>query len=248
MKKHIFHEKFSEELSKPIEHYSEAVNLFQIADLANRNYSKQAYAYYTTGSMNHESLEENDNAFRRYKILPKVLVDVSRVDTKVELLGEKIDMPICIAPTAMHKLAHFNGEIETAKAATELDTIICLSTMSSFSLTEVAKHAKHKWMQLYVQKNLSITEKTIKMIEKAGYTVLCVTVDAPVMGIRDVENMGKFDGPQGREKTNNTSKVESGLGQFFGKTFNSVSSINNNILFLCLMFYSRLWIGVLLSG
>jgi isopentenyl diphosphate isomerase/L-lactate dehydrogenase-like FMN-dependent dehydrogenase len=222
--KQNFHEKYRDVLTRKIEHYSEAVNIYQIEDLANRNLSLQGYAYYSTGSLSHESLDENERAFKRYKILPRVLVDVSTFDTTTELLGEKIDMPICIAPTAMHKLAHFNGEIETAKAASELNTIICLSTMSNVSLSEVAQHATHKWMQLYVQKNLDITAKTIKMIEKAGYTALAVTVDAPVMGIRDVENFGKFEGPDKREETTHTHKVESGLGQFFSKTFNSVSN------------------------
>lgn len=216
------HRKYKDYFNKPITHYSEAVNLHQIEELANQKFSQQTYTYYTTGAMNGESYEENEHAFKRYKILPKVLVDVDGVDISTTILGEKISLPIIIAPTAMHNLAHFNGELETAKAANEMDTIICLSTMSSVSKSTIAKVAKHKWKQLYMPKDLKLAEKTIQSIEKDGYTVLVLTVDAPVMGIRDLENHGKFEGPDKRDSKTKTGTVESGLGQFFKRSFNSV--------------------------
>jgi len=225
------HDKFKKILEKPIEHYDEAVNTHQIEDLANRKFSLNAYSYYTTGSLDNQSLLENIRAFQRYKILPRCLVDISGLDTSVELLGEKIDIPICIAPTAMHKLAHHNGEIATAQAATELNTLLCLSSICSYSLTEVAKHAKVKWMQFYVPKDLKVAEKQIKMIENAGYTALVVTIDTPTFGIRDFENLSRFDGPEGAIKKKSSAVVESGMGQFFTRTFNLVRFFNYYIIF-----------------
>ena len=217
-----YHSRFNKELNEPIKEYKEAINTYQIEDLANRTYSKQAYVYYNSGAMNHESYIENEKAFKRYKILPKCLVKVSDIDISTELLGEKISVPICIAPTAMHNLCHFRGEVETAIAANELDTIMCLSTMTSCSMGDVAKTLNKKWKQLYMLKDLNAAEKTIKMIESYGYTTIVLTVDAPSMGIRDLENKGKFDGPAQRLQSKNTKQVESGMGQFFGRTFNSV--------------------------
>lgn len=80
------------------------------------------------------TLGENTRAFQRLKIMPRVLKDVETIDTKVQLFGKTILSPICIAPTAMHKMAHPSGELGTAKAAFEENTCMILSSLSSTSI------------------------------------------------------------------------------------------------------------------
>eukprot|EP00340_Litonotus_pictus_P008906 CAMPEP_0170516730 /NCGR_PEP_ID=MMETSP0209-20121228/2877_1 /TAXON_ID=665100 ORGANISM="Litonotus pictus, Strain P1" /NCGR_SAMPLE_ID=MMETSP0209 /ASSEMBLY_ACC=CAM_ASM_000301 /LENGTH=327 /DNA_ID=CAMNT_0010801731 /DNA_START=168 /DNA_END=1151 /DNA_ORIENTATION=- len=166
-------------------------------------------------------------AFKRYRILPRVLVDVSKVNTEVSLLGEKISMPICIAPAAYHKYANHEGEIGTSKAANELDTIFCVSNISSVSQSEIAKVLKNKWKQLYVMSNLSITEKAIKNIERAGYTVLVITVDMTTAGIRELDMIGKsHQSPDNKiipDQNAGDSKKKSkmGTGQYISASFST---------------------------
>ncbi len=224
-----YHPKHKDTLEKPIDNYEDAINIYQIKDLAERTFSTNTYAYYATGSCNMSTLLSNETDFERIKILPKVLVNCGDVDISTEVFGQKIDIPILFAPTALHKMAHFNGEIETAKASTELNTVLCLSSISSLGLSAVSPYAKHKWMQLYVLKDMTRTEKFIQMVEKNGYTVLVVTVDTPVMGIRDVENISQFtderistsDDTSIEAKIKPKKHVESGMGNFFNQTYNN---------------------------
>jgi (S)-2-hydroxy-acid oxidase len=242
------HEKHKDNIKLKISNYKEAVNIYQIEDLANQTFNTNTYSYYSSGSFNMQSMVENVTDFETIKLLPKILVDVSSVDPSTELLGEKISIPVCFAPTALHKLCHPNGEVETALAANEVESLLCLSSISSVSLTKVAPNAKRKWMQLYIMKDLKKTELFIKMVERSGYTALVVTVDAPAMGIRDIENIYKFKGPEKETSENhdatNTSKgkkkVESGMGEFFSSTFNDVSRI--------IYYYTRHSIGILYLG
>lgn len=214
-------EKYSDSLNLKIDHFKDAINIYQMEDLANKKFNLQTYSYYTTGSLNHETLEDNEASFKKYKIITRVLVDASDVDTSVELLGEKIKFPICIAPTSFHKLAHFNGELETADAATDLDTIMCLSIMTSVDLKVVAKKLKHKWMQIYIKKDLALVKNQIKEIEDAGYSVLVVTVDAPIMGLREMDNWSKFIQSE-LSKNTQFKSAESHFGQFFCSNYNPV--------------------------
>lgn len=216
------HPNHKQEFERNIEDFNDAVNIYEIKDLAERKMTTHAYAYYSTGSCNMQTLNENETDFERIKILPKVLVNVGEIDSSANFFGSKVDVPILFAPTALHKLAHFNGEIETAMASSEANTVLCLSSISSVSLTQIAPHAKNKWMQLYIFKDLERTKKHIELIEKNGFTTLVVTVDTPVMGIRDSENMNKFTDERVKiDPPKHSKKVESGIGNFFNQTYNS---------------------------
>lgn len=235
------HDKHKNNIKLNISKYSEAVNLYQIEELANSTFNTNTYSYYSTGSMNMNAMYNNENDFNKIQLIPKILVPVGNIDTKTTLINDlTIDFPLCISPTAMHKLCHPDGEIETAKASTQLNTLMCLSTICSISLTKIAPYAKNKWMQLYILKDLKKCEKMINMIEKSGYTGLVITVDTPVAGIRDIENIYKFTGDNNiqsvkTDKQNETNivKVESKLGQYLNTFFNEV---NYNILSILLIF------------
>lgn len=105
----------------------EPVNVNEFQELARQALPRMYYDFFTGGAEDQYTLKENVEAFRRIIIRPRVLVDVSRIDLSTTVLGYRVSAPIMIAPTAMHKLAHPEGEIATARAAAACNTIMALS-------------------------------------------------------------------------------------------------------------------------
>ena len=103
--------------------------------------------------------------------MPKILVDVTNIDMSTTVLGVKISSPICIAPTAMQRMAHPLGECATSKAAARQDTLMTLSSWSTTALEEVAAAGGpkgYRWFQLYVYKDRVVTLDLVRRAEKAG--------------------------------------------------------------------------------
>ncbi|MDI1447049.1 alpha-hydroxy acid oxidase [Polyangium sp. 6x1] len=153
--------------------------------------SAMAYDYYRSGADAERTLRENLRAYRRWEIHSRVLVDVSRLTLETEILGAPVSMPILIAPTAYHKLAHPEGELATARAATRAGTLYTVSTLATTSLEDIARASKGPlWFQLYVHKDRELTRSLVERAEAAGYRAIVLTVDTPVLGrrLRDVRN------------------------------------------------------------
>ncbi|XP_065369384.1 uncharacterized protein Hao [Calliphora vicina] len=159
---------------------------------AHQTIEKKALDYYRSGAGEQFSLNLNREAFRRLRIRPRCLRDVSQVDTSCRILGCDLKWPVGIAPTAMQKMAHSDGEGGNAKAAGEMGSIFILSTLATMSIEEVAQAAPftNKWFQLYVYKDRSLTEQLVRRAEKCNYKAIVLTVDAPIFGQRwsDVRN------------------------------------------------------------
>lgn len=153
-----------------------------------------AFDYYAAGADEGITLRDNKDAFQRIKLRPRVLVDVSKVNTSTTVLGEKIAFPVIVAPTAFQRMANDLGEVATCEAASECDTIMCLSSMSNTKLEDVSRASTNKklWFQLYVFRNREITRRLVNRAEKSGYKVLCVTVDAPKLGRRIPDMRNSF--------------------------------------------------------
>lgn len=174
------------------------VTIAEIESIAKEKLSSTAYDYYSSGADDEITLKENTEAYNRILLKYRVLVDVSKRDLSTAILGENISIPIMIAPTAFHKLAHSEGEVAVARAAGSEGTIMILSTLSNSDVEDVVKASKKSvWFQLYVFKDRSITEALIKRVEAAGCKALVLTVDAPLLGrrLRDVRN--RFNLPAG---------------------------------------------------
>ncbi len=105
------------------------VNIAEYERYAKDNLSRNAYGYYASGSNDMITLRENREAFARLRLLPRVLIDVTKVDTHTTILGERIASPVCIAPSAMQQMAHPDGECATAKAAARLQSHACYSPL-----------------------------------------------------------------------------------------------------------------------
>jgi len=180
------------------------VSLDDFHDYAKATMPKASYDYYALGAMDNETRKNNRKAFSKIRIRPRVMRDVSNVDTTAEILGHKISMPIGIAPMAMHKLAHPDGELATAKGAAANDTLMILSTYSTYSMEDVAKAAPDglRFLQLYVHKDRTAANDLIKRAEAAGYQGLVVTVDRPKLGRRIADAKNKFKRPSDMKMQN----------------------------------------------
>ena len=135
---------------------------------------------------------DNVAAFARYRLRPRVMVDVSEVDTGTRLLGEPAALPVGLAPCGWQRFLHPEAELATARAAGAGNAPLCVSTASTCTLEEVAA-AYHDaggavaWFQLYVNKNRALVEHLVRRAASAGYRAIVVTADLPVTGYRERE-------------------------------------------------------------
>ncbi|WZZ29205.1 hypothetical protein YC2023_012606 [Brassica napus] len=134
------------------------------------------------------------NVFDSFR--PRILIDVSKIDMTTTVLGFKISMPIMVAPTAMQKMAHPEGEYATARAASAAGTIMTLSSWATSSVEEVASTGPGiRFFQLYVYKNRKVVEQLVRRAEKAGFKAIALTVDTPRLGRRESDIKNRFTLP-----------------------------------------------------
>jgi 4-hydroxymandelate oxidase len=150
-----------------------------------------------------------------------VLVDVSRVDTSVTLLGERVTAPVLLAPTAFQRLANPEGELATARAARAAGTILVASTLSTFTVEEIAAEAGALWLQLYVFQDRSITRELVERAEAAGCKAICLTVTVPVQGNRERDARNDFTLPAGVEMANFTGLRQARFPDATGSRLNA---------------------------
>ncbi len=179
------------------------VNLLELEALARARLDGMAFDYYASGAHDEVTLRENRAAFSRIALHYRVMVDVSRRDTSTTVLGTKIAMPVLVAPTAFHKLAHAEGELATVRAAGAEGTTMILSSLSTTRVEDVAAAATGPlWFQLYVYKDRGATEALVRRVEAAGCRALVLTVDAPVFGRRERDVRNRFGLPAGMRVEN----------------------------------------------
>jgi isopentenyl diphosphate isomerase/L-lactate dehydrogenase-like FMN-dependent dehydrogenase len=163
----------------------EPINIFDYEPLAKARMEPSAWDYYQSGSDDEVTQRANRAAFERIQLRPRVLVDVSACDMRTTVLDTPIRMPILIAPTAFHSLAHPAGECATAQAAGRSGTLMVVSSSSTRSLEDIAREASGPlWFQLYVHGHKS-AEELVHQATEAGYRALVVTVDSPRWGRKE---------------------------------------------------------------
>jgi 4-hydroxymandelate oxidase len=156
-----------------------------------------AFDYVAGGAWDELSLVDNEAAWRRFRLRPRVLVDVSRIDPSTTLLGRPTSMPAAIAPMAVHGVAHPDGEVATARAAAAVGVPFALSTTSSRSIEDVAAGAPdgRRWFQLYVQLDPGRSRELVERAAAAGYEALILTVDLPRLGYRERDRRSGWELP-----------------------------------------------------
>jgi isopentenyl diphosphate isomerase/L-lactate dehydrogenase-like FMN-dependent dehydrogenase len=203
----------------------EPLNLQDFERAAAERLPRFALDYFASGSDDEIALRRNRAAFERITLRYRALRGVGAPDTSVTLLGRRHALPVVIAPTAFMRLADEAGELAVARAAASAGVTQGLSTLSTYSLEEVASAASGpKWFQVYVFKDRALTASLVRRAETAGYEALVVTVDAPVLGTREADVRNRFSLPAGMFPANLAPEADravrasgdgSGLQQYF---------------------------------
>jgi len=160
------------------------LDLGDLEEAARQKIGEMAYAYFAGGAEDEHQLAENLAGWRRWRLRPRVLVDVSAISTTTTVLGSPVALPVMVAPTALHGFADPLGEVATARAAARADVCFVLSCLANRDLREVAEEPGLRWMQVYVLKDRGRTAEMVGRAAAAGYRALVLTADAPVSGLR----------------------------------------------------------------
>jgi len=171
---------------------SRALTIYDLRDIAKRRTPQAPFDYTDGGADSESSLTRARSTFERVEFQPRILRDVSVVDTSVKMLGQTMSMPIGIAPTGFTRMMQTEGEYAGATAARDAGIPYTLSTMGTRSIEDVAKIAPdgRNWFQLYMWKDRDRSMALVDRAKAAGFDTLVLTVDVPVAGarLRDVRN------------------------------------------------------------
>jgi 4-hydroxymandelate oxidase len=173
----------------------EALTLDDFEALARERLPHMAYEFVASGAADEVTLRWNREAFQQIVLRPRVLRDVTSIDTTTSLLGEPLDFPILLAPVAYQKLMHADGEIAAARGAGRAGAIYVMSTAATCCVEDVAATGARLWMQIYLQSDREITRDLVERAESAGVRAICLTVDTPVLGTRNRQHRAGFTLP-----------------------------------------------------
>lgn len=171
----------------------EILNLAELEALARARLPQMVWDYYASGADDERCLRRNVEAFARIAIHHRVLAGIGNRELSTTILGTRVAMPILVAPTAFHKLAHRDGELASVRATGDAGTIFVLSTLSNTAVEDVVAAATGPvWFQLYIYRDRSATEALVRRVEAAGVRALVLTVDTPVLGRRERDVRNRF--------------------------------------------------------
>lgn len=181
---------------------------------AQRRMSHSAWEYCSSGVADEVTLRWNREAYDRLRLHPRVLVDVSSIDTRVSLLGQQLPHPILLAPAADQRMVHPEGEVAAARGAGDSGTIFVLSSFTNTAVEEVARGASGPlWFQLYVQRDRGFTGDLVQRAEAAGCKAICVTVDTPTFGPRNRQARAKYELAPGLSRPHLPSAKKGNIGR-----------------------------------
>jgi 4-hydroxymandelate oxidase len=214
----------------------DVINISDLERLARARLPQMAYDYYASGADDEVTLAENRSAWQRIALRYRVLRGVHRVEPATAVLGHEVAMPLCVAPTAFHRLATADGELATARAAAAAGTIMILSTLSNTAVEEVVAAAGGApvFFQLYVYRDRGATRALVERAAAAGCRALVLTVDAPRLGTRERDVRNAFTLPAGLRIENMLAAgmaelparaLESGLAAYFGELIDPALSL-----------------------
>lgn len=174
-------------------------HLLNIADyeLASQSaLEKTAKDYFQSGALDEHTLIDNLDAYKRIKLCPRILRNVAETNTSLNIFGQQLSSPIVISPTAFLGMAHEDGELAVARAASSTDTLMICSTLSNQPIEDITASTQAPvWFQLYVYKEKKATLALIERAKRAGCKTLVITVDAPFLGRRECDVRNQFQLP-----------------------------------------------------
>ncbi|MEP7380844.1 MAG: alpha-hydroxy acid oxidase [Gemmatimonadota bacterium] len=173
------------------------INLFEVEAAAAAQMDPAAWGYYAGGANDEITVRENRTAWERLAIRYRTMVDVTTRSLATTVLGTPIDFPVMVAPTAMQKLAHPDGECAMARAAGGCGTLMVVSTTATTSLEEVRAAASGPmWFQLYIYQDRGATRALLERARDVGYSAIVITVDSPMLGWRERDLVSGFTLPR----------------------------------------------------
>lgn len=191
-------------------------NIWDFQSTAKEKLPQHAYNYLDGGADDLRTFNRNMEAFQHFQIRPRRLIDVQKIDTAIELFGQKYASPIFLAPVGFQELFHPEGEIPAVKAAEATNHLAIASTVTSKSYSQICDAVQSPpWFQLYTTTNRNSTTRLLDTAQKNGCTTIVLTVDVPVAGNREQHgNILKYN-----MRANNT------LGNFQNETANFDASL-----------------------
>ncbi len=153
----------------------------------------RATAYLNGAAADGHTARWNCERYAAYRLLPRTCVDVSRLDTSLQLLGTQLSAPVFLSPTARHRLFHPEGEMATAEGAAAAGALWIISTLASLSLEEFSEFIPGPfWFQLFMQRDRDFTGDLVKKAIEAGAGAIVLTVDTPVGPLQDADARGGY--------------------------------------------------------
>lgn len=172
------------------------ININDLREAAKSRAHQMVFDYIDGGADDEKTLARNSSAFDDYELLYRVLSGVDDPDLSTTLLGQKIDVPFILSPSAGNRLFHTEGEYGPAKAAEKVGTVYSLATLSSISIEDIGNATNGpKWFQLYVWKDRGLVKEMLDRAKAAGFTALFLTVDLPIAGNRERDPKNGFTIP-----------------------------------------------------
>ncbi len=159
----------------------------QLQEAARLKLSTEAYNYAVGGAGSEDTIRENGESFRRWRIVPKMLTDINARDTRIELFGKKLPAPVLLAPIGVLSIIHPDGELAAARASASIGVPFILSTVASHSIEQVAQVMgdKTRWFQLYYGRDKEVNASLVSRAEASGYSAIVVTVDLRILAWRE---------------------------------------------------------------
>src|SRR5436190_3690346 len=166
--------------------FPRVINIHDFRRLARKRLPAVVFAYIDGGAEDEVTLRENVAAFSDITFRPRQCVAVPSCDLRTTVLGQTFELPFLLAPVGFCRMFYPKGELHAARAANEAGTAYILSTFSGTRLEDVREATSGPlWFQLYVPGGRDVAEPTMARAKAAGYTVLVVTIDTPVSGMRE---------------------------------------------------------------
>ena len=175
------------------------LNLDEFEMAAREALPRMTYDFIAGGAEDERSVDANRAAFARHMLRNRVLVDVTKRDTSTRLLGMELPHPILLAPTALHRVVHIDGELATARGAAAANALYTVSTATSTRLEDIAAAAPggRRWFQLYHLGAREASEQLIAQAIATGHEAIVLTVDVPLLGRRERDLRNAFTLPEG---------------------------------------------------
>ncbi|MFC3884957.1 alpha-hydroxy acid oxidase [Bacillus songklensis] len=170
------------------------ISFEELESTAKQTLPAPAFSYIFSGAGGGETMRKNATAFAKYSIVPRFLNNVSNIDSSITLFGRTYPSPLLLSPVGVLKLANEMGDIAVARAAARHQIPFIQSTVSSYSIEDVAQatNGSPKWFQLYWSNQEEISFNMVKRAEKAGYEAIVLTVDTITLGWREADMRHRF--------------------------------------------------------